>query len=438
MKSTNLAAAAAIVAASIASTALADQGVVGDDGALQTYTIGNSLTRGLTVGNGATGNRLQQLFDAGGVDYTYGTQLGAGFRLYQHLDQQAGGGSGSFNFNNENSVGAPAFGDYDNAFGNFDFDAAIFQPFQFPVDVEPGPNAMPDRRFVVGDRQAINAFVDYARGLPPQTQNSGRYIPPADTAAGNDGDTRFDLDNPNSNFSTDRFFVYETWPTVDGVYNRTASDRYSDFWTSDYNPDLPTQNTVPNRESFDLLIGLVNGDNPDLDTPVRVIPVGEVLYELDLAIRDGTLPGIEDYYGRPEVAGYYADARDGDGSGTVEPDEFPFQGFDAERGVLNFYADIIHLNDQPHNGADSGTIGAYVAALTHYAVLTGQSPVGLPVGPYDEFLDPTLDADLIEALQQTVFDVVTSDPNTGVVVPEPGAAAAIIGGVGLLSMRRRR
>ena len=168
---------------------------------------------------------------------------------------------------------------------------------------------------------------------------------------------------------------------------------------------------------------------------MRVIPVGEVLYELDLAIRAGTLPGVEAFYARPEVEAYFADARDADGDGVVT-DDFPFDGFDRERGVLNFYADNIHLNDQPHNGADSGTIGAYVAALTHYAVLTGESPVGLTAEPY-ELLDPTLDAELIAALQRTVFDVVTSDPNTGVqAIPEPAAAAAI-GGATLLALGRR-
>ena len=418
---------AALLAASPASPASPTfaGGVVGDDGMLRTYTIGNSLTRGLSVGNGTTGNRLQQLFADGGVDYTYGTQLGAGFRLYQHLDQQAGGGSGSFNFNNENSVGAPPFGDYDNAFQNYDFDAAIFQPFMFPIDLTPGPGTAPDRRFVIGARQASNAFIDYARGLPPQTQNSGRYVPPGGTG-------RYDLDNPNSNFSTGNFYIYETWPGVGDIYDDTQSDTYADYWDQPYTSG---NDALPSRDSFDDLIGFLNADNPDLDTPVRVIPAGEVLYALDLKIRAGTLPGIAEFYARPDVEAYFRMARDADNDGQVT-DDFPFDGFDPERGVLNFYADGIHLNDQPHNGLNSGTIGAYVAALTHYAVLTGESPVGLGVGPY-ELLDPQADAALIEALQRTVFDVVTSDPNTGV-VPEPSAALGIGAAGAALAMRRRR
>ena len=210
-------------------------GVVSADGTLRTYGIGNSLTRGLSVGNGTTGNRLQQLFAGGGVDYTYGTQLGAGLRLYQHLDQNNGGGSGTTNFNNENSVGAPAFGDYDNALRNFTFDAVVLQPFQNKLDFTPAANAAADRQFVIGDRQAANALLDYARGTGPRTDLPGRYFPPDF----NDGDAdqgRFDLNNPNvrPQPATSNFFIYETWPTVGGVYARTASDRFSDFWTAPY------------------------------------------------------------------------------------------------------------------------------------------------------------------------------------------------------------
>ena len=50
------------------------------------------------------------------------------------------------------------------------------------------------------------------------------------------------------------------------------------------------------------------------------------------------------------------------------------------------------MNDQPHDGGDCGTIGAYVAALTHFAVLGGRSPVGLTAAPYEHF-DDEADAD---------------------------------------------
>ena len=197
------------------------------------------------------------------------------------------------------------------------------------------------------------------------------------------------------------------------MYDRTQSDTYADFWTADYDPSLPTEQTVPNRDFFDQLVNTVNDDNPGLTEPIRVIPAGEVLFALDEKIRNNELPGVEAFFTRPEVAAYYANARDADGDGEVT-DDFPFDGFDADRGVLNFYADGIHLNDQPHNAGDSGTIGAYVVALTWYATLTGESPVGLTAEPY-ELLDPRQDAELIRALQQTVWDVVTGDSDNPLV-----------------------
>jgi hypothetical protein len=84
--------------------------------------------------------------------------------------------------------------------------------------------------------------------------------------------------------------------------------------------------------------------------------------------------------------------------------------------VLNLFADGIHLNDQPHNGEDSGTIGSYVAALTVFSTLSGKSPIGLTVAPYEQF-DAKADAALIEALQQTVWSVVAGHPHSGVKKP---------------------
>ncbi|MBD3662398.1 hypothetical protein [Sulfitobacter aestuariivivens] len=71
-------------------------------------------------------------------------------------------------------------------------------------------------------------------------------------------------------------------------------------------------------------------------------------------------------------------------------------------------SDTIHFND----------LGAYVVALTHYAVLYHRSPLGVP---HDlERADGTraegLDAALARQMQQVVWDVVTRHPETGVAV----------------------
>ena len=74
----------------------------------------------------------------------------------------------------------------------------------------------------------------------------------------------------------------------------------------------------------------------------------------------------------------------------------------------DLYKDDIHFNDH----------GAYLMALTHYAVLYGRSPVGLPhaLKLYDgtRAADPGPEA--AQMMQETVWRVVTSYAPTGVSV----------------------
>ncbi|MEM1446114.1 MAG: dockerin type I domain-containing protein [Planctomycetota bacterium] len=71
--------------------------------------------------------------------------------------------------------------------------------------------------------------------------------------------------------------------------------------------------------------------------PLEVVPVGDVFLGLDVLMRGGGL-----------------------------------DGFEAGSEVWDLYTDDVHFN---------GT-GQYAAAMTYYAVLFGESPVGLPVGRY--------------------------------------------------------
>lgn len=85
---------------------------------------------------------------------------------------------------------------------------------------------------------------------------------------------------------------------------------------------------------------------------------------------------------------------------------------EAEGGIgpLNTHEDLfkdhIHFNDY----------GAYLVALTHYAVLYGRSPVGLPHTLLKANGDPAEDpgAEAARAMQETVWEVVTSYPPSGV------------------------
>lgn len=153
-------------------------------------------------------------------------------------------------------------------------------------------------------------------------------------------------------------YLYETWHRLDddaGWLDRLDRD-LSELWE-------------------DQVIG------PDLmragpDRPVRVIPAGQVMAAFVRAVesRDGVagLAGREDLFARDE-------------NGELDP---------------------IHIND----------LGAYLVALTHYAVLYRRSPVGLPhaLTRADGSPAQAPGAEAARLMQETVWSVVTAYPRTGV------------------------
>lgn len=355
--------------------------------ALTVYHIGNSHTRGLSL------DRVAKLFASAGGSYNYGSSLFAGVTLWKSLAQFSGAGY------DPNNLESGKFGDWQTAWQAHDFDAIIFQPYQEHLDLAPAGTAPPGN-IRMGDRQAINRFIGYALGQEPVAIYGPAYASTKQTTT---------YTNTNPGGTTTRFYIYTSWPTIGGVYGRSAgdNDQFDEFYEAPYSPSATVQNAVPCRDYYRKLADAVNADNPQLPVPVRVVPVGDVFCELDKKIRNGTLPGIVEHFARQE--GYYTKAREVKPGAT----KFPFNGFVQERGVLNFYADGTHMNDQPHNDGNSGTAGAYVTALTFYATLAGQSPVGLTAAPHEK-LDPASDAALITALQQIVWDVVAGHPYTGV------------------------
>ncbi len=77
-------------------------------------------------------------------------------------------------------------------------------------------------------------------------------------------------------------------------------------------------------------------------------------------------------------------------------------GLGGITGRADFFTDDIHLND----------LGAYMVALTHYAVIYRQSPVGLPhqLLRADETPAQAPSPELAEVMQQIVWDTVRSSP----------------------------
>ncbi|MEO0929941.1 MAG: hypothetical protein AAFY14_04740 [Pseudomonadota bacterium] len=94
-----------------------------------------------------------------------------------------------------------------------------------------------------------------------------------------------------------------------------------------------------------------------------------------------------------------------------------FSRYLAENGPVgsisshdDLFSDNIHFNDY----------GAYLVALTHYAVLYQQSPIGLPhtMKRADGTAADDVGAEAAAAMQQIVWDVVMQSPMTGIPAAE--------------------
>lgn len=158
-----------------------------------------------------------------------------------------------------------------------------------------------------------------------------------------------------------RVYLYETWPSTDDP----------EGWLLRLERDLP-------RYWEDAILLRAMARDPE-HRPIHVIPAGQVFAQFIRAVDE--VGGVDNITG---PRGLFAIDANGD-------------------------PDPIHLND----------IGAYLVALTHYAVLYHASPVGLPHRlmradgtPADAPGEATA-----RLMQETVWQVVTNYPKTGVAQP---------------------
>jgi uncharacterized protein DUF4886 len=153
------------------------------------------------------------------------------------------------------------------------------------------------------------------------------------------------------------FYIYAAWP---------RSGSYQSDWTQPV-ANADSTPTILAREYFTHLIERVRDAT---DAVVNMIPVGEVLYELDLRMRSGEVPGFT--------------------------------------SIDQFYRDTLHL---------SWSFGRYTAAITTYATLFGKDPAGYtkPGGYYGDESDFT--PELYAAIHDAVWEVVPTHPYTGAISP---------------------
>ncbi len=178
-----------------------------------------------------------------------------------------------------------------NAFPNYTWDIVAMQPFDWSVAQE---------------SQAANDFWNLALGNSPNAVAC----------------------------------IHMAWPRMDAQYGD-----YEAQWFDS------THNWTWSRRYFERIIDTVTQAHPTKE-PVRALPMGEVMWELDRKMRAGRIPGYND--------------------------------------IWEIYNDGVHLGD----------VGSYITMATHYAVVYRDDPVGLPTTGF------TIEAWLADTIQHIVRDVV--------------------------------
>jgi hypothetical protein len=162
-----------------------------------------------------------------------------------------------------------------------------------------------------------------------------------------------------------RFYLYANWPNTP-----PADVTFYDAWNDPTAVD-PDAGLVRNANGFNWIFDQLKAD-PDLQgVGLFMIPVGGVLAEVDLRMRGGQIPGFTD--------------------------------------GKQLYRDITHLNN----------LGRFIAANTFLATLFGRDPTGTPTNSdFDTSPGQTvpivITPALATAVQQAVWDVVSTHPATGV------------------------
>lgn len=193
--------------------------------------------------------------------------------------------------------------------------------------------------------------------------------PGQDSTLGTDVDAILSLINmtrSNPSNAQTNFYIYESWPMIDGNYQHT--------WNQPSLNELST-GTVQRKEYFNHVLERVREVT---DANVYMVPVGDVLYELDVRTSAGEIPGFT--------------------------------------SVSSFYRDSLHLRTD---------IGRFVASATTFATVLGQYPnelekpegfFELPQGFVPRFnLTPVQKALILE----TIRDVLDKHPYSGVRLPPP-------------------
>lgn len=273
---------------------------------LRVYHIGNSLTNGISYA------ALDSMAEGDGREYVFGRHVISGAPLSWIYDRPDVG-----------NRQAP-FGRYHDAFTQNEWDVLTLQPFDRQLYQADGK----------GDVQVAKQFIDLAMAKSPNLQA----------------------------------YIYQRWPRrtllADGTY---AAYDYEKLWLRTYTGKW--DRTYETRDFFNRVVTELRKAYPDAKKPVLMVPVGDVMFELNRRIVAGQVPGI------------------------ASTDELFWDG--------------IHLTNW----------GGLVLGTTFYATMYKRDPRGLTFQKYDVLDDPwdrKIDPGFAAAVQQVVWDVVKGHPFSGV------------------------
>ncbi len=324
---------------------------------MRVYFIGNSLTMSTTL------DRVHALMSAHGIDMQFGSQLSGGKSLIRHKNYQSEPNQKWKNWETNRPSGGTWLPD-----GNMYVDAPDEQRRFGHYDQALSKHKWDKVVFQLyggslhRDMEAISAFIDLAE----------------------------------SNGGAGGYYIYSTWPRREKSKDSEAIPNldYSKEWSAPYTAaaDDASQGATLNynsRSYVDRLFDLLKAKYPGLN--IRLIPVGEIIFVLDGLIAANKLPGLQELAARAPsmVPGLDEDTTFADGANVL-------------------YADAVHFNPMPHQ---EDSLGIFITGTSLATALSEKSPVGLPANMYG--LGGPEDAALVEAVQQTIWDVMTADPRTG-------------------------
>ncbi len=153
-----------------------------------------------------------------------------------------------------------------------------------------------------------------------------------------------------------RIYIYSRWPGRD---EKSNSFDFDQKWLRQYkNGEGGAEQT---RGFFEKLTLELRNAYPTIKENILMVPVGDVLYELNQRMKAGQVPGYT--------------------------------------SIVQIYSDGIHFND----------VGSFIVGSTFYATLYKDNPKGLTANPYN-----VNNPQLVSIIQDAVWKVVSTHPLSGV------------------------